>query len=97
MGEVGHGQTQHPVGHGLERRHTWQCQKNIIQSPEFKALESSPKALDSRVALDSVMLRKCGLMRSSIVTVASELKAEEMVLQQNNPGENNGQYNRHQQ
>lgn len=30
------------------------------------------------------MLGKCGLMRSSIVTVASELNAEEMVLQQNN-------------
>lgn len=81
VGKVGHGQTQDPVGHGLERRHTWQCQNNI-QSPEFKVLESSPKALDSRVALDSVMRGKCGLMRSSIVTVASELKAEEMLLQQ---------------
>lgn len=30
------------------------------------------------------MLGNCGLMRSSIVTVASELNAEEMVLQQNN-------------
>lgn len=36
--------------------------------------------MDSRVALFSVMAGKCGLMRSSIVTVAKELKAEEMVL-----------------
>lgn len=36
--------------------------------------------MDSRVALASVMAGKCGLMRSSIVTVAKELKAEEMVL-----------------
>lgn len=36
--------------------------------------------MDSRVALDSVMAGKYGLMRSSIVTVANELNAEEMVL-----------------
>ena len=40
----------------------------------------SPKALDSSVALASVMVGKCGLMRSSIVTVANELNAEEIVL-----------------
>lgn len=44
-----------------------------------------PKALDSMVALNSVMAGKCGLMRSSIVTVAKELKAEEMVLQRQEP------------
>lgn len=43
-------------------------------------MKSKPKALDSRVALASVMVGKYGLMRSSIVTVAKELKAEEMVL-----------------
>lgn len=39
-----------------------------------------PKTLDSRVALASGMAGKCGLMRSSMVTVAKELKAEEIVL-----------------
>lgn len=58
-----------------------QSQKSEPVAPyrntEFK---SSPKALDTRVARSSDMERKCGLMRSSIVTVAKELKAEEMVL-----------------
>ena len=35
------------------------------------------------------MLGKCGLMRSSIVTVASELNAEEMVLQPKNQEKTN--------
>lgn len=39
-----------------------------------------PSPLDSSVALASVMFGKYGLIRSSIVTVARELKAEEMVL-----------------
>lgn len=46
----------------------------------FEASEKSPNALDSSVALASVMAGKYGLMRSSMVTVARELKAEEMVL-----------------
>lgn len=41
---------------------------------------SSPSPLERNVALVSVMLGKCGLIRSSMVTVARELKADEMVL-----------------
>lgn len=41
-----------------------------------------PSPLDRKVALASVMLGKCGLIRSSMVTVARELKADEMVLQE---------------
>lgn len=85
VGEVGHGQTQQPIGHSLKRRHTWRWKKSPTTSKVLNLKhQSSPKALDSRVALDSVMLRKCGLIKSSIVTVASELKAEEMVLQWTN-------------
>ena len=40
----------------------------------------SPRSLESSVARDSDSPGKCGRTRSSIVTVASELKAEEMVL-----------------
>lgn len=39
-----------------------------------------PSPLERNVALVSVMLGKCGLIRSSMVTVARELKADEMVL-----------------
>lgn len=50
---------------------------------DLEASDISPKALDTRVALASDMEGNCGLMRSSIVTVAKELKAEEMVLDKN--------------
>lgn len=39
-----------------------------------------PSPLERNIALVSVMLGKCGLIRSSMVTVARELKADEMVL-----------------
>lgn len=39
-----------------------------------------PSPLDSRVAFASVMFGNWGLIRSSMVTVARELKADEMVL-----------------
>lgn len=56
---------------------------------------AEPKALDSMVALNSVMAGKCGLMRSSIVTVAKELKAEEMVLQRQKPKFYTDRYHQH--
>lgn len=40
----------------------------------------SPSSLETSVARDSDSPGKCGRTRSSMVTVASELKAEEMVL-----------------
>lgn len=40
----------------------------------------SPSSLEISVARDSDSPGKCGRTRSSMVTVASELKAEEMVL-----------------
>ena len=55
--------------------------KNKQTNPKLKPVVL-PSALDSSVALASVMLGKWGLIRSSIVTVARELKADEMVLGQ---------------
>lgn len=46
-----------------------------------KLKDSSPRPLDSSVARASVMPGQKGLIRSSIVTVARELKADEIVLQ----------------
>lgn len=56
--------------------------KRIHKSVQYvRAVTPSP--FDSSVALDSVIAGKCGLIRSSIVTVAKELKADEMVLVKN--------------
>lgn len=58
----------------------------------FKLSKRQPKALDSRVALASVMAGYCGLMRSSMVTVAKELKADDMVLHKNEEAKQNQIY-----
>lgn len=43
--------------------------------------KDSPSILDNKVALASDIEGYWGLMKSSIVTVAKELKAEDIVLQ----------------
>lgn len=78
-GNVGHPQAQQPIAE------SWVTGGGVtaLQNPPPQCPPPgprSPSSLENSVARDSDSPGQCGRTRSSIVTVASELKAEEMVL-----------------
>lgn len=80
-GQVGHGQTHQAVDQSCGAATSHQ---DAAAAASFNKHDgsTSPRLLERKVALLSVMVGKCGLIRSSMVTVARELKAEEMVLRE---------------